>query len=467
MTLLALLIGILLPTLCGWALLRTVEGRTPALQAGERWVMGCVLGLTLFTFCAFLGNALLGVPFSLIGFLGVQAALLLFTGGPWLLGVRSGRLAGQPFAPPAAPPPSAAARWMLGILGAWMLLKLAAGTLMLVATPLYLDDTIDNWNFRGKIFFVDQTLTLNVPAGSTTGLGGISSYPPAVPLVKTWLSVLNGQWSEPLISIPHVLWFMVALILIAYAVRRYAAWTWALMAAYALGSLPLFFSQGVNAYADVFVAAHLLCVLSPLLAALMEANPERRLSLLRVSGVALSLLLFTKNEGVAIYLPVFLALMAGSLLRLRPARADALRILAWWAACLTAIGLPWIGFKWLHGLPFGNAKPISGLGLSYHPEVPQAILINTLFEGNWIFLFPFLLTLMAWRWRAAFRGPLLLLVAFLCLTTIIQWSAFIFTGLATEAIYQTGLARGILQQAPVMVLLGILLLKDGVAEGKK
>ena len=60
--------------------------------------------------------------------------------------------------------------------------------------------------------------------------------------------------------------------------------------------------------------------------------------------------------------------------------------------------------------------------------------------------------------KAAFRLPNGLLTLFVMLAIGEQFLIFTFTPLATEAIKQTGLSRGLLHVAPVVVLLTIFLL---------
>jgi hypothetical protein len=191
MIILAYLIGLSCPGLVGYLLLLNLERGRQVLRKPERAVIGCLIGLTLsmlMTFCAHVGA---GAPLNLWTFLSVQAAAAA------ILGILLYAL------PPRALPPHPLAlsgpskQWMTWAawgLGIWTLAKiLLAAVTFLLLTPTYLDDTIDNWNLRGKVFFVDQALTLAMPGEDPmTSPLGVSSYPPTVPLAKVWMAHLGG-----------------------------------------------------------------------------------------------------------------------------------------------------------------------------------------------------------------------------------------------------------------------------------
>ena len=54
--LLILIVGMFPSVAAGWLLLRAAEGRTAVLANGERWAMGCIIGPTIMTLVALLGN---------------------------------------------------------------------------------------------------------------------------------------------------------------------------------------------------------------------------------------------------------------------------------------------------------------------------------------------------------------------------------------------------------------------------
>ncbi|MFA6523179.1 MAG: hypothetical protein WCS85_02320 [Candidatus Peribacteraceae bacterium] len=453
---LAFLIGIALPTVCGWLLLRLLEGKTPVLLRMERWALGFLAGLMLTMSATFLG-AVAGLPLSLPLFLGVQIVLVLAL----IAGCKLSFGIWFPSAPPSSLPPSGRVpRWaavLLMLLGVWTAAKICVGGVLLVSTPPRFDDTVKNWNLRGKIFFTTHALDTSVAPEEQDILGGLRSYPPGVSLAKTWLSLLAGQWNEGLANSIHIVWFFTVLLLLYSLLRRCVTTPWALFGVYLLTSLPLFMIHGVSAYADVFLSAHVLAAVGLLFLAVREEDAARRRTFLRLDALMLALLPLTKNEGLVLYLPILLMLLMGCLFFLQrrqrlSTRELCLNILGF-AGTIAVLALPWLAYKWLNGFTFGNAKALTGLAVSWNPLALQAIAVMLFFEGSWLLMVPLLALLLLFGRRIAFTQPLLVLTFFLCGAFLVQILLFTVTALANEALYQTGFGRGLIHLMPVAVLL--------------
>lgn len=493
MIIFALLPGVAIPALVGWLALDLLERDARVLWKYEKWALGFALGTTISMYCVFLANVFLGVPLTLVGFLGVYAALLLPLGAARLclrrLDARTGMPCNGAVADVREPPPDEsksssemrssrrAAAIFLAIIGAWVGFRMLAMWLDVLATPTFFDDAMDNWNLRGKLFYFQQTISLSFPWDQNPG---VSSYPPAVPLVKAWLSVLAGTWHEGLINGIHGLWFACLIAIVYCALRRTLSAAWAALGAILLASLPLELVHGMNPYADVFLSLHLLIAVVFLFHALSARAQERSLSWLRLAALAIALVPFTKNEGWALYFPIIVVLFAGCALWTLYRGTITGRQAAWTAllALILAalIATPWILYKAMNGLAFGNAKGIDWSWISclrtVHPVtcfqgywqrgVTLSIVVNTFFEGNWGLLFPLFFGLLVARFRAVFRTPLLLLAAFVLIPYFIQLFLYMFTGLSTEAILQTGYARGLIHLMPVIVIVTVILLHDAL-----
>lgn len=455
------LIGFLAPAIAAaYLLLRAAEGRNPALTSVERLAFAMTLGPTLAVLPPFLVDVTLGVPLGVLSFaltlvalLAVGAGLLRWKG----IDPRSSHTLPNGHALPRL------AVIALGVLMLWTLgkaLPFAATNLFL--TPSYLDDTLDNWNLRAKVFYETQHFTLDLPhADPSIARVGVSSYPPAVPLMKTALATLSGGWNESAANGLHLLWFFTPLLLLWAGLRRMAGRFWAWVGVYVLGSLPLFAVHAVSAYADAFLASHLLAAVLPLVFALRSTQPHERNALLRLGAMLIGILPFTKNEASVLYLPA-LALGIATTLALLWQRSDGRRSVmhaaGWLATCVVVLGVPWLAYKWSLGLAFGNAKQISTLAITWYKDAPQAILINTVFEGNWLLLFPLLPLLAALGWRALLRGPLLPAAIIALAAYAGQLVIFTCTPLALEAIRQTGYARGLVHIVPIFTFIAVLLL---------
>jgi len=473
--LLVLLIGIAVPGALCWLALLLLEGRHPVLTRAERIVWALTLGPTLFTFIAFLSHVLGLTKLTLVGFLlpNIVVALLLGTGA-WTSGLLR---SGSHTPPPVSLPPDTAPRWMrLGVLllCIWAGVKILAGAIDLLSVPTYWDDSFNNWNMRGKMFFVTERIELTIPVGNQIlqTEGGVSSYPPALPLVKTWLSDLRGSWEEPLVNGVHLLWFLGLLGSFYLLLRRSFGRTVSLLGAALLASLPLLIIQGTNPYADVFLASHLFLSVACLLGAGRSDTTEELTSWLKLLGFTLGLLLFTKNEATVLYAPLLILLAFWLLLRKKRTglitQQQFARSIGLIAIILGCLALPWLAFKWLNGLTFGNAKSISGMVMTFNPLVVQAIWYHVSHEPNWLLL-PLVLPLMlVLAGKRAWDPPTGLLTVFVVVSILGQFLLFIFIApLATEAIMQTGLSRGLLHVAPVALLLVLLLVRQLLLETEK
>jgi hypothetical protein len=353
---------------------------------------------------------------------------------------------------------SSAPLWLkiaASLLAVWTAVKvLMLGVTFLLLTPTFLDDSLDNWNFRAKVFFQTQSVQIVLP-GSTAEQAptGVSSYPPAVPLVKSFLATLAGEWSEPLVNVVHLLWFACLIGLFFCALRRLTSPWWALIGTWLLVSLPLLLMHGTNTYADVFLASILFAAVSTLLFA-DHADGDARTSFLRVSALATAALAFTKNEALLLYLPGIALLWILLLWRGR-GRDGGAALWAFWA--VAAVLVPWVTYKWAHGMTFGNAKAVTGLSMGWQPQALNAIVTQLWFEGNWMLLPLLLPILLVWRRSEAFTR-LRLLAIFTILLFLGQLPLYLFTSLSVEATYQTGYGRGLIHLAPIAVLLFAALL---------
>ncbi|MBU2214001.1 hypothetical protein KJ996_05210, partial [Patescibacteria group bacterium] len=387
--------GIALPTLIGWLIARLLEGHTAVLYRWERWILGFVLGLTFTMFVTFLVHVTFGLPLSRMGYVGVQLVLTLLLGILWKKRIPKSEIRNPNLNFEFSILNSKLPRWLRGIiviLTVWTVAKiLLTGITFLLLTPPFQGDTVDNWNLRGKMFFVDQAITLTIPNSEGIPMtGDVNSYPPTVPLVKASFSTLAGNWSEPLVNVIHLLWYLSALALLFFSLRRVVGTLWALGGTYILASLPLYLMHGTNPYADVYLSVHILAAVTLLFHALVSDDPDRRASFLRLSAFATALLPFTKNEALIMHTPAILLVLVAALWYMKHigkmSLKDCIHTILWYVLLLSAVTLPWIAFKWSHGLTFGNAQSLSNINLAWQPGVLKAIAKNTFLEGNWLLL---------------------------------------------------------------------------------
>lgn len=449
MTYLWLPLGLALPTIIGWSVLRILEGKTPVLFQAERIVAGLCIGIIGTMFDTFILHILGVIDFSLIGMLSVQLLSALLLGGYCFF--KRNEL-------PKSPKRRAEKllpwqKILTAILGLWIAAKLIAGFIFLIGPPYY-DDVMNNWNMRGKAFFVQQELILEIEPGKDNG---VASYPQAVPMVKTWLANLNGDWHEGLVNSVHIVWYLCALALVFFALRRLVSLPWAMLGMYILSSIPLYSMHGMIAYADLYLSILVFLSVSWLFFAVQNTGAVR-MSFIRIASVVTALLVFSKNEALLLHLPPIVLLVILALFFARFSATEKKQTIAWYGVFIMACLIPWIAFKWHYGLAFGNAKSISSFDIEWHEGVLSAIKYNIFLEGNWSLLPVLFVGLCIAQWRRILFTPMIILVGFVLIVWLGQLPIYMFTSLYIEALNQTGYARGLIHLTPLVVMSTTLLL---------
>ena len=472
MTFLLFLTGFLPLIFIGTLTVRLLQGNSPVLSRMECLLYGAVAGPTMVMIIMFMLSAFGHVPIDLWGMLLAYALLCV----PLLISGYKQRLPVKHIIQSLSPAQGwkhmqqgaetlrsmKLIHWAGMLLALWIAVKLASGVTLLMMDPAYNDDVFNNWNYRAKVLMTEEHLVLALPS-SLDGAAGVSAYPPTVPLLKVWISTMGGGWNDRMIALASPLWYLLALGLVWTTIKRCSGHGWALLGVYLSSSLPLLLMHGSTPYADLFVALHIAIAILPLLHALQSNNARERIVWLRIGALGTALLPMTKNEALLMHLPPILLLSAAVLLlsavKKTVTAKQALHAALWYAGLLAIVLGPWLMYKYMNGLVFGNAKPID-TELALQPGALRSLGITWVLEANFLLLPGLLITLLLARSRAAFGSPLAILSLYII--TVIAGLAAIFslTGLSTEALRQTGSARGIIQLVPVMVILVTLLLRD-------
>ncbi len=456
----AFLFGLAIPAVPAWLLIVIVEGKQPVLHRVERWCWALLFGSPLFM-----------LPLLLLSWSGMHAmtpagfalAFCLLTLPLGLLAWKRSALAPRN-RPPALHPAGGmrkGAMIVLCIAMVWTSLKVGTGLIGLVSVPGYWDDTFNNWNLRGKAMYVtgEYDILGSSPELSVISAQGIGSYPPTVSMTKAWLSVLRGRWSEGLVNAVHGAWFLLGLAAFFFLARRALPLSWSLAGLYLLVSLPLFLIHGVNPYSDVLVAAFVLAACGGTWMAARTTEEQDALTWARLTALSTGLMILIKNEALLIHAPPLLLLLGMALHR----RGRSIGTIASILAITACAALPWLVFKWTHGLTFGNAKRLADLAIGFRPDAVTAIRLFLFHEGNFLILPLALPVLLLSNRGKALRSSETVLAFFLLCAIGLQMAAYLFTPLAHEAIFQTGIGRGFVQMAPVAVLLLLLLARDALS----
>lgn len=469
MTPLLFCIGILPLLVIGICAVRLLEGKTTVMSPGERFIYGSIIGPVLVTEIVFLlvaGGIMrihLGTFALAIGLLLSVLGIPLAVRKPWKC---------LSFAALQAVPRCllntfrSTARWkavLIAILFVWIALKMAAGIVVMMEDPVYNDDVFNNWNLRAKVLMHEQTFVLDLTPDDGNASPGVAAYPPTVALIRVWLALASGGWNDHVIALIAPWQYLLALGLVFFGISRFRKRGWGLLGIYLFSSLPLAVVHGITPYADLFLALHIAIVLLPLYNAATSREPSTIMGWLRIGALATALLPMTKNEALLIHLPLLtliaLLTVVWMALKQRLRQQEVLHALLWYISCIAVFLLPWLLYKWSNGLAFGNAKSVD-LQIACDPLVLKALLTTWVYEGNFLLLPGLCTALLLLRHRTALRSPLLILTAFICITVLGLVSIFTCTGLAIEAMKQTGSGRSIIQILPVIVILTTLLMAE-------
>lgn len=445
------------PILLGSALCALAMGR-PRTPAAWSSVLGCggVLGLLL---CAFAVDLLGAVETQRI--LPILLPLLVppAIGAWWWIWASTGS-AMETSAPKESP---------LGVL-TWTLLALLAAHAWLVAgevllRPPYPWDAWAIWLLKPKAWLLGGRVDEYVAFGPwLADVGGhlrtadAWNYPEAIAHLGVWFGAAWGEWNAIAIN---VVWLALWLALLAGCYGRLREFgltrVRALVAVYALGSLPLInVHVALAGYADLWIAT----VLAFAGLAWMRWLETRRRGELALALVFALFLPAIKLEGAA-WLLIFVGVLAYERMPMQ-LRRGAL-VLA------PLIGGVVVSGYLLHWPLIGPVLERMGLvadtaALQWHaPAVVEATAAGMFMQYNWHFFWLAVALTLALRWRHLVRSPSLrLLGLFLLLGCGFLFALFVLTPAGRWAESFTVVNRLGMQIVPLTLVFAALLWRDAV-----
>lgn len=259
--------GLLLPWLLGLALLFALgwprsggrSGGTAALRAGFGYCIGALL-LTLWM-------RVLSMAGILFGWLSIGLPLVVATAALLAFAIRAGRIAPvdrRAVIDSLLRPPLP--RWQrlvwIGLL-AWLALRFVLLAADIAWQPLYPWDAWVQWATKARVWyetghiapFVRADQWFSSPIG--TYFDAAPDYPATVPLLQVWSCIALGRWDDSAMNWPWLL-LLIALTSAVYGALRGegVAPLAALVGAYLVASLPLLDTHAALAgYADLPMAA--------------------------------------------------------------------------------------------------------------------------------------------------------------------------------------------------------------------
>lgn len=448
-------------TLLAWVML-CIFGylilRLMALRSRGQWTRYEMIGLSLIigmvVFPYLLGYlAIVGVPLSLSWYLIILAMGSLLSCGAYryFTGVWHRRWEYESIGGSFWNSWKAISLVILAIL---MGIKFALASYSLLITPTYVDDTVYNWNTRGKIFYTQESLVLDPTSPDYLGRG-FKQYPLTVPLLKSYLAKINNNWHDGVVN-SHAPLAAIAIILIMFGaiLRETRSKALSLAGPIALMSVPIAFIHATAPYNDLLTGGLFLLAIYALIRYLRS-----EISIIETI-VLVSLLGAVKNEGLIIFTTAafFGALCFGysKSVLLKVTLKKLMPIIGG----VTLIHLPFIIFRIVHNLGFGNGDAaISQTAIVLHTEILLPLFKFLFFSSNynllwWFFVGSIVLLLTnKKRWTQEITG---LLWAFF-MGFIGIFLVYFLTSAAQFVINETGIHRSMVQLIPLAIFSTLLI----------
>ena len=221
--------------------------------------------------------------------------------------------------------------------------------------PIESYDAVAIYAIKSKIFF----LAKSIPQGYFAGLGSIfphPDYPLNIPLFQSFIYLALSSLNDQLVKVIFPLYFLAILVLLYYAIRRFASPAYALLFTFVLAGIPQFNAYAANAYLDLPLAFYCFAAALFLFRWFKDCRDTR---FLVISAVMAGLAGWTKNEGL-LYCAVYLILiLVFFILNIKKVTLKEIRTLALYAVIISLILAPWIYIKKIYGLVNTDVGEIS------------------------------------------------------------------------------------------------------------
>jgi hypothetical protein len=244
----------------------------------------------------------------------------------------------------------------------WVSLVFIAETIVfalwqLIRMPTYFDDALQHWSGRARALYGGVNWSFDAQSPFFMGAQtGNNNYPLLAVIWRALSAKLPGGWNETISRADGLVFFIVIVGTVWLAVRRFSDTRWlAAASAAVVATVPLHAWHAAAGYSDIAVEAFTVCALAAIL------RKEWFLA-----GVLAAGSLWSKNDGLFLYLPGLVATVA--LIEWRK--------LVYFFAGLATIA-PWLVFNTLYGL--GTTTGHAQLG--WHREAP-ALLLTALFSSS-------------------------------------------------------------------------------------
>ena len=244
---------------------------------------------------------------------------------------------------------SSAPRWLLGLLLVLVLLGVLLFNLRALTEPMWSNDFLAIWGFKGKTIFLSRSLPSGLYDWPPIRFSH-PEYPLGLPLLFAGISFLTGNWDDHALAVAFSFFQLATLCVLGGWLRRRGASTGLALSAAALAALfaPLY-SAFLTGLAEIPLAFGLLLFGT----AFVDALEEQDAGALRRLAIASLWIASVKNEGLYLATVAFaIALLSGGSRRLKVGLAALVPALA-----VYGLHLAWRGRVPLSDFDFALFSP--------------------------------------------------------------------------------------------------------------
>lgn len=212
--------------------------------------------------------------------------------------------------------------------------------------PPFFDDAISCWSYKAKVIYFNSLLEMDPENPLFLG-GAYSRYPLGSSLFRVWIATVMGSWQESYIQL-HSFLMLISIILIVFInLQEYASLLTRMISSYVIASIPLFSTHAYAGYADIILS----CYITVAFILLIKWFFQKENRILIIAGISMAMAIFTKNEGLVLYLPSFLLIFSFYCHKAKIRLYEQLKPLSLLLFTIFIIAGPWILFKIFYGIP--------------------------------------------------------------------------------------------------------------------
>lgn len=271
--------------------------------------------------------------------------------------------------------------------------------------PLESYDAVAIYAIKSKIFYLSHSVSENFLA-SISRTFPHPDYPINIPLCETLSYIFMGNLNDQLVKLIFPIFYVAILVLVYYAIRRFASRTYSLIFTFILASPAQFNAFAANGYLEVPLAYYSS---AGLIFLFMWFENRKEFSFLVISAVMTAMSAWTKNEGI-LYCAVSMILLAWFLMDNGRKIKEIAAYFVFYTIVIAAINMPWFAVKKIYGLVNSDVGAISFAPKELLAQISKIPVILYGYQREffgpkkWNIFWPVLFVIFAFYIKKAFSG---------------------------------------------------------------